>query len=133
LHVPGQDPLPDFSVGSRQPLEPQAHVIAPAIKMPDETCRGILAAQMVTAKTLMGMLTLHQHAQRSVRKGGCNGNYRAILLCPDHLIKKWQDELEETIPAHHLQPIHAARSLRQIRATASGARRHGGSVRQAPR
>ncbi len=46
----------------------------------------------------MGMLTIHQHAQRSVRKGGCNGNYRAIILCPDHLIKKWRDELEETIP-----------------------------------
>ncbi len=41
---------------------------------------------------------LHQHAQRSARRGGCNGNYRAIVLCPDHLIPKWKDELEETVP-----------------------------------
>jgi hypothetical protein len=46
----------------------------------------------------MGMLTINQHAQRSVRKGGRNRNYRAIVLCPDHFVKKWEAELEETIP-----------------------------------
>ena len=66
--------------------------------MLDETRRGMIVAEPGTGKTLMGMLTIHQHAQRSVRKGGCNGNYRAIVLCPDHLIKKWKAELEETIP-----------------------------------
>ena len=35
LHVPGRDPLPDFSELLRQPFEPQAHVIAAAIKMLD--------------------------------------------------------------------------------------------------
>src|SRR4029077_1091896 len=97
LHVPGQDPLPDFSDATRKPFEPQAHVIAAAIKMLDET-RGLIVSECGTGKTLMGMLTIHQHAQRSVRKGGCNGNYRAIVLAPDHLAKKWRDELEETIP-----------------------------------
>ena len=98
LHTPGQDPLPDFSDATRQPFEPQAHVIAAAVKMLDETRRGMLVAEPGSGKTLMGMLTIHQHAQRSVRKGGCNGNYRAIVLCPDHLCKKWKLELEETIP-----------------------------------
>ena len=56
----------------------------------------------------MGMLTIHQHAQRSVRKGGCNGNYSAIVLCPDHLIKKWRDELEETIPGVKVTLFDAA-------------------------
>ena len=85
LHTPGQDPLPDFSDATRQPFEPQAHVIAAAIKMLDETRRGMIVSECGTGKTLMGMLTIHQHAQRSVRKGGRNGNYRAIVLCPDHL------------------------------------------------
>src|SRR4029077_15071906 len=98
LHVPGQDPLPDFSGMTRQPFEPQAHMIAAAIKMLDATRRGMLVAEPGSGKTVMGMLTIHQHAQRSVRKGGCNGNYRAIVLCPDHLVKKWKAELEETIP-----------------------------------
>jgi WD40 repeat protein len=99
LHVPGQDVLPDFSDMLRQPFEPQAHVIAAGTKMLDEAQRGIIAAECGTGKTMMGMLTIHKHAQRSVRKGGCNGRYRAIVLCPDHLIKKWRDELEDTIPS----------------------------------
>ena len=98
LHVPGKDPLPDFLEANRQPFEGQAHVIAAAIKMLDETRRGMIVSEMGTGKTLMGMLTIHEHARRSVRQGGCNGNYRAIVLCPDHLIKKWRAELEETIP-----------------------------------
>ena len=42
LHTPGQDPLPDFSDATRQPFEPQAHVIAAAVKMLDETRRGMI-------------------------------------------------------------------------------------------
>jgi Type III restriction enzyme, res subunit len=98
LHTPGQDPLPDFTYATRQPFEPQAHVISAAIKMLDETRRGMIVSECGTGKTLMGMLTIHQHAQRPIRRGGRNGNYRAIVLCPDHLCKKWKAELEETIP-----------------------------------
>jgi superfamily II DNA or RNA helicase len=108
LHVPGRDPLPDFSDMLRKPFEPQAHVIAAGKKMIDETRRGIIAAECGTGKTMMGMLTIHKHAQRSVRKGGCNGNYRAIVLCPDHLIKKWRDELEDTIPGVQVTLFDAA-------------------------
>jgi hypothetical protein len=72
LHVPGQDPVPDFSQLSRKPFEPQPHVIAAAIKMLDETRRGMIAAECGSAKTCMGMLTIHKHAQRSARQGGCN-------------------------------------------------------------
>jgi superfamily II DNA or RNA helicase len=98
LHVPGRDPLPDFSAVARQPFEPQAHIIAAAVKMLDATGRGIIAAECGSGKSTMGALTIHQHASRSVRQGGRNGRYRAIILCPDHLIRKWRDELEETIP-----------------------------------
>ena len=107
LHIPGKDPLPDFSEATRQPFEGQAHVIAAAIKMLDEA-RGMIIAEPGAGKTLMGMLTIHQHAQRSVRQGGSNGNYRAIVLCPDHLIKKWKAELEETVPGVKVTIFDAA-------------------------
>jgi hypothetical protein len=97
LHTPGRDLLPDFSDVTRKPFEPQAHVVAAAIKMLDQT-RGMIIGECGVGKTAMGMLTIHKHAQRSVRKGGCNCNYRAIVLCPDNLIKKWKDEIEQTIP-----------------------------------
>jgi hypothetical protein len=108
LHVPGQDPLPDFSDVLRKPFDAQAHVIAAAIKMLDETRRGVIAAECGVGKTLIGMLICHMHAQRSVRKGGCNGNYRAICLCPDHLVRKWAEELEETIPGVKVMLFDAA-------------------------
>ena len=72
-------------------------MIAASIKMLDESHRGIIVGECGVGKTAIGMLAIHLHAQRSARKGGCNGNYRAIVLCPDHLIAKWRDELEETI------------------------------------
>jgi hypothetical protein len=40
--------------------------------------------------------------------GGRNGNYRAIVLCPDHLCKKWIAELEETIPGIKLTMFDVA-------------------------
>jgi hypothetical protein len=85
LHTAGRDPLPDFSYASRQPFEAQAHVVATAITMVDEA-RGMIIAEPGAGKTLMGMPTIRQHAHRAVRTGGRDGNYRAIVLCPDCLI-----------------------------------------------
>ncbi len=53
LHTPRRDSLPDFSNATRQPFEGQAHVIAAAIKMLDET-RGMIIAEPGAGKTLMG-------------------------------------------------------------------------------
>ena len=64
LHVPGRDPLADFSDLLRQPFAAQAHVATAAIKMLDETRRGVIAAECGVGKTLIGMLTIHKHAQR---------------------------------------------------------------------
>ena len=48
-------------------------------------------------KTITAVATIHEHAKRSRRKGGRNGRYRAIIICPDHLINKWVQEIETTI------------------------------------
>jgi hypothetical protein len=98
LHRPGIDSLPDFSRYMRQPMPAQADVIAAAVKMMDES-PGVIASEMGTGKTIMGAMIIDQHAARSGRKGGRNGKYRAVVLCPDHLITKWQDEIERTIPS----------------------------------
>ena len=51
-----------------------------------------------TGKTLIGAVAVDMHARRSRRQGGRGGKYRAIVLCPDHLIGKWCRELQGTIP-----------------------------------
>ena len=98
LHVPGKDDLPPFDDMVRKPFVPQQHVIASAVQMLDNVGSGFIVGEMGTGKTLIGMTTVHKHASRSVRKGGKGGRYRALVLCPDHLISKWCREIQDTIP-----------------------------------
>ena len=44
------------------------------------------------------MAAAHQHAARPKSEGGYDGKYRALVLCPDHLVGKWCREIKETIP-----------------------------------
>ena len=98
LHVPGRDPLPAFEDLLREPFPCQQHVVAAAVKMMDERGSGFLVGECGTGKTLLGMAAVHKHAQRSRRQGGSGGKYRAIVLCPDHLIAKWAREIQDTLP-----------------------------------
>lgn len=98
LHVPGRDPLPDFSDVLREPFPAQAHLVAASMKMFNSVGSGFVCGSMGTGKTIISMLAVHKHAQLPRKKGGQGGNYRALILCPDHLIAKWKREIEETIP-----------------------------------
>jgi len=98
LHIPGQDELPDMGELLREPFPCQKHVIAAAGKMMDRVGSGFIVGEMGTGKTLLGMVSAHKHASKSRKQGGKGGNYRALILCPDHLIGKWCREIEETIP-----------------------------------
>ena len=98
LHVPGRDQLPEFDECLREPFPAQQHVIAAAVKMLDKVQNGFIVGEMGTGKTLLGMLSVHLHASRSRSQGGSGGKYRALILCPDHLIGKWCREIEETVP-----------------------------------
>ncbi len=100
LHVPGQDPLPDFSdiPEGRQPFDCQANAIAASVKMLDKMGSGFICGEMGVGKTVMGMLAFDRHARRPRSQGGMNGKYRALILAPDHLLAKWAREIRDTIP-----------------------------------
>lgn len=103
LHVPGRDPLPDFTYVEefnphRMPYEAQGHVVAASVKMLDAQGAGFIVGEPGCGKTITSALSIHEHAKRSIRKGGSNGKYRAFVLCPDTLISKWKREIEMTIP-----------------------------------
>ncbi len=98
MHVPGRDPLPDFSELLREPFPCQQHVCAAAVQMLNREGSGFIVGEMGTGKTLLGMTGVHLHARQSRNKGGYGGNYRAIILAPDHLLAKWEREIKETIP-----------------------------------
>jgi clan AA aspartic protease (TIGR02281 family) len=97
LHVPERHPLPAFEFG-RELFPAQQHVVAAIAKMFNTAGSGFLCGEMGTGKTFMGMAAVQTHAQQSRAKGGRNGKYRAIVLCPDHLVGKWCREIRESIP-----------------------------------
>lgn len=103
LHVPGRDALIDFAEvvdfnPKRTPFPAQAHVITGAVEMMRESGSGFIAAEMGTGKTILSIISFHEHAKLSRKKGGRGGKYRAMVLCPDHLVAKWEREIIETIP-----------------------------------
>src|SRR5208337_2158673 len=98
LHVPDRDPLPSFEYYLREPFPAQQHVCAAAVKMMDSRGSGFIVGEMGTGKSLIGAVAVDMHARRSRRQGERGGKYRAIVLCPDHLIGKWCRELQGTIP-----------------------------------
>ena len=103
LHVPGRNPLPDFEDLLREPFDCQKHVAAAGIQMLNTVGSGFIVGEMGTGKTLLGMVTVYLHARQSQQKGGYNGKFRCIVLCPDHLIAKWEREIKETIPGAMVQ------------------------------
>src|SRR5215217_6992415 len=73
LHVPNRDPLPSFDDMLREPFEPQKHMVAAAIRMMDRVGSGFVVGEMGTGKTLLGMVSVFKHAQRSRKRGGHGG------------------------------------------------------------
>lgn len=95
LYVAERDGYPDFSEveafnPDRVPFERQGHVIAAMVKGLSHATNLFLNGEMGTGKTIMAILATHKHA---------NGKpYRAMVLCPDHLISKWEEEIRSTVP-----------------------------------
>lgn len=89
LHVPGRD-APSTTKFLRTPFEAQAHCIMAASKTLDRNNSALIVAECGTGKTLMGMCAFHEHARGKP--------YRGIVMCPPHLPKKWQREVEQTLP-----------------------------------
>ncbi len=99
LHVPGKDPEVDgveiinqHIIKTRQSVlfGAQRDTISGMVKAMNRQKAVILAAEMGTGKSLMGAAAAHVHARGKA--------YRGLVMCPDHLIKKWRREIERTCP-----------------------------------
>jgi clan AA aspartic protease (TIGR02281 family) len=98
LHVPNVSPIQEMDDLLRDPFDCQRHVIAAGVQLLNANGSGFICGEMGTGKTLLAMSAVFKHAQQARSKGGSNGNFRCLILCPDHLIGKWKREIEETIP-----------------------------------
>lgn len=118
IHTPGKDPMVDVSMFGRRPLEGQAHAISGIAKAFNEQPAVFLIGDMGTGKTLMGMQAVHSHAiRRRYRGRPCRNDkvrrsdYRALVVCPSTLVKKWKRELEETIPGCSVQILESYKDV----------------------
>lgn len=110
LHVPCRDPIAfdrrPYAEGGkylRQPYEAQAHVATAASKVLDrQGCVFIIGEQGV-GKTLIGTITADTNA------GG--RPYRGLVICPDHLLRKWGREIEATIAGVQIRPLKSWRDV----------------------
>ncbi len=89
LHRPTSD-SPALPPLLRQPFPAQAHAIAGLVASLKRDKSVFLCAEMGTGKTLQSIAATHALA---------NGRpYRALVVCPGHIVEKWCREITETIP-----------------------------------
>src|SRR5262245_33889064 len=89
LHIPGKHAahVPELL---RKPFDAQRHVIAAGAKALKRQRSLLVIGEMGVGKTLIGQGIVHTHAM--------SRPYRALVFAPGQLCKKWQREIEETIP-----------------------------------
>ncbi len=75
----------------REPFPAQAGVIEGLVALFKSGRRhGFIVAECGTGKTIMSMAVPY------VLSGG--RPYRALVMCPGHLVEKWKREIEQTVP-----------------------------------
>lgn len=84
LHVPATDPVIKLEL-LRPMLPAQAHVVTAAVKSLRRQKAVFLCCECGTGKSQMGACTVHAHAEGKP--------YRAIVMCPPHLVETWRAEL----------------------------------------
>ena len=84
LHVPATDAAVRLNL-NRPMLPAQSHVVTAAVKTLRKQKAVFLCCECGTGKSQMGACTVHAHA--------AGKPYRAIVMCPPHLVETWRAEL----------------------------------------
>lgn len=88
LHNPESEPSHPLLSGIKtKPFTKQADAVTACVKSLRENKLAILACMMGTGKSMMGISTVHCHAQGKP--------YTALIMCPSHLSKKWVSEIHK--------------------------------------
>jgi hypothetical protein len=106
LHSPGRDDLFVAEL-KRKPFEPQAHVICAGAKALTENESLMVIGEMGVGKTLIAQGIVETHNRMTEHKAA----YRAIVMCPGQLVKKWEREILETVPNARVIHIESHRDL----------------------
>ena len=104
LHRPAIDPIhPGIADLTRELLPAQAHLVTGLVKGWERQKALFLAGQCGVGKTTCACASVHLSARGKP--------YRALVMCPDHLIAKWMANRSDVDPeirdrlAAHLEAI----------------------------
>jgi len=114
LHRPSVDEADKVEL-LRNPYPMQWHAITACVSNLERNPAVVLVGTMGTGKTLMSMVAIHVHAK--------GRGYRCIVMCPPHLCRKWQREIETTIPGVSAVIIEKIKDVTHLRE--SGKPEHG--------
>jgi hypothetical protein len=104
LHVPSTDAV--VSLDLKRPMLPaQGHVVTAAVKTLRRQKSVFLCCECGTGKSQMGACTVHAHA--------AGKPYRAIVMCPPHLVETWRAELQHVFH-EGAADIHVLESWREM-------------------
>ena len=104
LHVPSTDAVITLDL-KRAMLPAQGHVVTAAVKTLKRQKSVFLCCECGTGKSQMGACTVHAHA--------AGKPYRAIVMCPPHLVATWQAELQQVFH-EGTADVHALESWREM-------------------
>lgn len=91
LHNPIKDELSPYLADLlRKPFRSQADAIMGAVKTLKKSNSVVFSAEMGTGKTIMGSSVPYVYSKGKP--------YRALVMCPGHLVEKWRREILNTIP-----------------------------------
>ena len=90
LYDPARDTWdPLLSTLRRKPFRAQGDAVMGLDRVLRRQDHALLVGEMGTGKTLMGAALAYLHLK---------DRYRALIMCPGHLVDKWAREVESTIP-----------------------------------
>lgn len=106
LHAKGERDL-ELAQLKRQLIGGQYDAVAAAVKLMDsgeKTCN--LIGELGTGKTICSIAAIQSHA--------AGRKYRAIIMCPPHLVEKWCREVRMTLPKARPRIIEKYRDLEEL-------------------
>jgi 16S rRNA G966 N2-methylase RsmD len=101
----------DLSGLKRRPLGAQADAIRAAVVSLQRNPGTIICGVMGTGKTYMGIAAAWLYGAR-----------RVIVICPPHLVKKWKEEVEATVPGARATIVRTISDIDRTLATSGGTR-----------
>ncbi|MEI8375327.1 MAG: DEAD/DEAH box helicase [Planctomycetota bacterium] len=104
LHVPSTDAVVTLDL-KRAMLPAQGHVVTSAVKTLNRQKSVFLCCECGTGKSQISACTVHAHA--------AGKPYRAIVMCPPHIVETWRTELQHVFH-EGTADVHVLESWREM-------------------